>query len=141
MPAAIGSSAPARATDSPSSNTNFLPLRSCTSPIGTESNPNMRKPVSGTNCAVKLDTWKVSLTNVTKGPTTSPKPIARKTKNTGHARFIRFSQIARYSLPLIVNESPYYTKKTSRRTPGGFFISVIGWWQGDASSVRVWRDA
>src|ERR1039457_6903682 len=54
--------------------------------MGIESRPNMTNPTKGMSDATALLSWNSFLARLTKGPTASAKPIARKARKTGNVR-------------------------------------------------------
>ena len=60
----------------------FLPVFDCHTPVGTDSTPNMIMPAKETKEAMKGEMWKAFSTTDTSWPAASPKPMAKKTKNT-----------------------------------------------------------
>ena len=82
LKARMGSTAPARKRIRPMVSIFFLPILDCHTPVGTDSTPNMIMPERETSDAVKGVTLKAFSTTETSWPAASPKPIAKKTKNT-----------------------------------------------------------
>ena len=78
--------APIKATTSPMSKIVFLLVRSCTSPIGTDSRPKPMKPANETSCATKLLRANRSWASPTNTPTPLTKPMQRKASKIGMTR-------------------------------------------------------
>ena len=80
--AMTGSMAPNRNSISPMTSIFFLPIFDCHTPVGTDSTPNIIIPENDTKEAMRGVMLNAFSTTETSCPAASPKPIARKTKNT-----------------------------------------------------------